>query len=86
MDSFLPTAAFAWICNNFPRPLALSAGSVDSEETLLESNLTSPATGRTGFDGLLGFGSCSLASTAHFPTGNFQLGFFPVDGFFERNF
>ena len=73
-------------CDDPSRPLALAAGSTDTEEPLLESHLAGPFATGACLDRCGAFRAGSLAVVARFPSRDFKLGLFPVDGFFEGQF
>src|SRR5205807_9689358 len=68
------------------RPLALTAGTGDAEEPLLEPHLSGPFATGTGLDRCRAFGTGPFAVGAYFPARDFEFGFFPVDRFFEGQF
>ena len=74
------------LCDDPSRSFALTAGTADAEEALLEPHLAGPFTARAGLDRGGTLGTASLTVGADFPTGDFKFGLFPVDGFFESQF
>jgi len=85
VDTLSAFAGRTRIRDDLSGPFALSTGATDTEKSLLEAELPSTFTAWTGFDGCRRSRSGSFAIKAAFPSWNFELGFFSVDGFFEGN-
>ena len=84
VDAFTAAAGGAGIGDNLACAFALTAGPADTEESLLEPKLSRSFAGWTDLQRGGGFRAGAVTVLASFPPGDFEFGFFAVDGLFER--